>query len=215
MSRTKLRVERLLWIVAAVALAVYANGWLRSSIYQSYANWSFVRTLNGQPVSAQQFALDLLRHPNLPVPPVGANIRLPSATAPEMWRLEIPRIDLSVIVNEGTGRESLARGVGHIEGTALPGSAGNAGLAGHRDTYFRRLGELLAGDAIRIVSMDGIHEYAVDKISIVGPKATEVLRDTGSPSITLVTCYPFWTLGRAPKRYIVHANLISKPWPSD
>ena len=206
MSRRRLCAERLLWIVAASALAVYGQSLMRSAVYQRYANWSFVQTLNGDPVSARQFALDLLGRSATSAPSPAANERSPLASSPWMGRLEIPRIGLSVMINPDSGRESLARGVGHIEGTATPGGAGNAGIAGHRDTYFRRLGELRRGDAIRIVSLDGTHEYVVDEIRIVGPKATEVLSDTGWPTLTLVTCYPFWVLGPAPKRYVVSAR---------
>lgn len=46
--------------------------------------------------------------------------------------------------------KTLLRSVGHIPGTALPGAKGNAGLAAHRDTYFRDLGKLAPGDVLNL-----------------------------------------------------------------
>jgi len=200
------RTERFLWIMAILTLGAYAGSVMQSSLYQSYANWSFVRILNGHPT--QRFALYLLGRSDPPAHVIGGNLGMPLATMPWIGRLDIPRIDLSVIVSEDAGKKSLSRGVGHIEGTPLPGGPGNAGLAGHRDTYFRRLGEVKVGDPIRIVTLKQTHEYVVDAIRIVASDANEVLRDTGHPSLTLVTCYPFWVLGPAPRRYIVHAKLL-------
>jgi sortase A len=120
-------------------------------------------------------------------------------------RLEIPSIDLSAMLVEGTGERELRRGVGHIEGTALPGQHGNIGLAAHRDTFFRRLAEVQNGDAVNLVTLEGTDHYVVKSIDIVDPDETMVLHDIGHPALTLVTCYPFFYLGSAPKRYIVQA----------
>jgi sortase A len=124
-----------------------------------------------------------------------------------MARLEIPRLKYSVIVRDGTDRSTLALGVGHIEGTALPGPSGNVGLAGHRDTFFRRLGELKIGDSLRLQTLNEDYTYTVTQITIVKPSENEVLSDTASPSLTLVTCYPLWGMGPAPQRLIVQATL--------
>ena len=61
-------------------------------------------------------------------------------------RLEIPDVDLSVMVLEGSDDATLDRAVGHIEGTARPGEPGNLGIAGHRDGYFRALRHVEKGD---------------------------------------------------------------------
>ena len=203
--------ENLLWLAAAVMFGVCSYAWLDAAMYQSYANWSFVRTLNGQPVSPQQFARSLIG-PSDPLPPprFDAPPLEPEETSLNLARLEIPRLGYSVMVGEGTDRQALAIGVGHIPGTALPGPTGNVGLAGHRDTFFRRLGELKVGDSLRLRTLIRDYEYTVTGIRIVLPSATEVLAATESPSLTLVTCYPLWGLGAAPERYIVQAALVPR-----
>src|SRR5262245_27535754 len=84
-------------------------------------------------------------------------------------RIEIPRLKLSALVIQGTGGRALRRGVGHVDGTAFPGERGNVGLAGHRDTWFRPLKVVAAGDLIRIETPDGTFAYQVDSIAIVNP----------------------------------------------
>ncbi len=121
--------------------------------------------------------------------------------------LRIPKITLEVPVHEGTGELVLNRAVGSIAGTARPGSEGNIGIAGHRDGFFRGLKELEPGDAIEIVTLTRTDTYLVDKISIVDPVDVHVLNPSPSPVVTLVTCYPFYHVGKAPKRYIVRATL--------
>jgi sortase A len=96
-------------------------------------------------------------------------------------------------------------GVGHIKGTALPGEQGNIGIAGHRDTYFRALKDIQSGDEIRIQTATGLSRYKVDRVQIVAPDDIQVLAPSASSAITLVTCYPFYFIGAAPQRYVVHA----------
>src|SRR3954470_5619074 len=63
-------------------------------------------------------------------------------------RLEIPKIELSAIVVDGTTRKQLKNGPGRIIGTPLPGEVGNSVISAHRDTFFRHIYELKAGDEI-------------------------------------------------------------------
>ena len=109
----------------------------------------------------------------------------------------------------GIESASLLRGVGHIEGTAVPGGLGTLGLAGHRDTYFRPLRHILAGMDIRVTDASGTYHYEVDSTEIVLPEQVDVLSIRSRPELTLVTCYPFDYIGAAPKRFIVHAHLLS------
>lgn len=90
----------------------------------------------------------------------------------------------------------------------MPGdTTGNVGLAGHRDMHFRKLKDVAPGDTIQVRTLSGRFDYLVDSIRIVGPRDVEVLKPTRNPTLTLVTCYPFYYLGRAPRRFIVHASL--------
>lgn len=121
-------------------------------------------------------------------------------------RIEIPRLGLSAMVIEGTSSRALRRGVGHVERTAFPGERGNVGLAAHRDTYFRELKDVAKGDLIRIETPDGLFAYEVESIRIVDPDRGDLLAQTGGPRLTLVTCYPFYYVGPAPRRYVVVAR---------
>jgi sortase A len=134
---------------------------------------------------------------------------LPRAVAKEgdvLGRIEIPRLGMMVAVLEGTRAKTLRLGVGHIEGTALPGEPGNIGIAGHRDTYFRGLKDIRESDEIRIQTATGLTRYEVDWIQITAPGDTGVLAPSAGSAITLVTCYPFHYIGAAPRRFVVHAH---------
>ena len=121
--------------------------------------------------------------------------------------LEIPSLHLQVPVLEGTDDLTLDRAVGHIEGTASLGESGNIGIAGHRDGFFRVLKDIHLGDKIDVRWQRGTSHYRVDAIEIVPPDRVSVLGARSKPSVTLVTCYPFYFVGSAPMRYIVHAAL--------
>lgn len=124
--------------------------------------------------------------------------------------LEIPRLGLTVPVLEGTDELTLNRGVGHVEGTALPGERANVGIAGHRDGFFRVLKDVTSGDTIRLVTLGETLGYTVEDIQVVEPEEVQVLAPTSTPVLTLVTCYPFYYVGNAPQRYIVRASLTSE-----
>jgi len=132
-----------------------------------------------------------------------------AATAKEgdvLGRIEIPRISLSVVILQGTTSKTLRLGVGHIDGTALPGTSGNIGIAGHRDTFFRGLKDIHKDDRILLQTPSGIARYEVDWIQITGPDDGGIVGSTKDSTLTLVTCYPFHYIGAAPERYIVHAH---------
>ena len=131
-----------------------------------------------------------------------------------LGRIEISSLGLTAMIQEGTGRQTLQRGIGHITGTALLGASGNVGLAGHRDTFFRKLRNIHEGDEITLTTLNGASLYRVDLISIVEPQDSAVLRDSGENLLTLVTCYPFSYVGPSPKRFIVRARQIPPTAPA-
>jgi sortase A len=124
--------------------------------------------------------------------------------------LRIGSLGMEVPVLEGTDKITLNRGVGRIAGTALPGLGGNIGIAGHRDSFFRPLRKIRRGDEIELLTRSGKHVYRVDQIKVTNPKDVSVLQPRPTPSLTLVTCYPFYYVGSAPKRYIVAATLETR-----
>lgn len=121
--------------------------------------------------------------------------------------LRIRKINLEVPVFNDTDDLTLDRGVGRILGTARIGGSGNLGVAGHRDGFFRGLQSISPGDAVQLVRPGHSDEYVVNEIRIVTPDDVSVLRPTPVPTLTLVTCFPFYFVGHAPKRYIVVAPL--------
>ena len=124
---------------------------------------------------------------------------------PPLGVLDIPSLRLQVPVLEGTDDLTLDRAVGHITGTAWLSDGGNIGIAGHRDGFFRALKDIHVGDTIDLHSQQGSTQYLVDEIQIVSPDDVSVLEPRAKSSLTLVTCYPFYFVGSAPLRYIVHA----------
>jgi sortase A len=134
---------------------------------------------------------------------------LASGVNPPLAVLKVRSINLEVPVLEGTDDFTLNRAVGHIAGTPAPGQHGNVGIAGHRDGFFRGLKDVHDGDAIELITQKETVRYVVDEILIVSPADVFVLRSRPKTSLTLVTCYPFYYVGHAPKRYIVHASIAN------
>ncbi len=125
-----------------------------------------------------------------------------------LGRIEIPSLGVSTIVRDGEDARTLQLAVGHIAGTALPGDEGNVGLAGHRDTFFRRLADIKPGDLIRLVTTEHTFIYRVEKTQVVEPRDIWVLDPTPEQALTLVTCFPFSFIGTAPQRFIVRAARV-------
>jgi sortase A len=120
-------------------------------------------------------------------------------------RIEIPRLKLTAVAREGDDDRTLDLAVGHLPGTAYPGEAGNAAFAAHRDTFFRPLRHVREGDVIVVTTRRGAFRYLVTSTRVVKPDDVSVLQNTGGPTLTLVTCYPFNYIGSAPYRFIVQA----------
>jgi sortase A len=122
--------------------------------------------------------------------------------------LRIPAVGLEVPVYDGVSELNLNRGAARIEGTAQFTGPGNLGLAAHRDGYFRSLQNVHKGDRIDVLTLGERRQYRVTQLSVVAPQAVEVLAPTEEPTLTLVTCYPFHTIGPAPRRFIVQAEAM-------
>jgi sortase A len=136
---------------------------------------------------------------------------LDAPVPPPLAVLRVPKIGLEVAVLPGTDDFTLNRSVGHIDDTALPGTDGNSGIAGHRDGFFRGLKDVGTGDAIELDTLQGEEVYRVERVWVVYPDDVTVLDATPTRSLTLVTCYPFYHVGPAPQRYIVRAVRAGGP----
>jgi len=127
---------------------------------------------------------------------------------PVLGRIDIPRLGIRAIVAEGTDSKTLRRAVGHVATTALPGRPGNCALAGHRDTFFRGLGKVQKADIILVETPEGTVTYQVQWSVVVEPRRVDLLDSTDAHALTLVTCYPFEFVGRAPRRFVVRAHQV-------
>ena len=189
----------LLFGLAAIDVYIWINA--STALYQAYDDWTFNR--RGPP------ALKVPPAESPPPPALKLGETKPAGPPGLIGRLEIPSLHLTAMVREGADAATLRRAVGHIPGTALPGRIGNVGLAGHRDTFFRALRDIRKNDAIELETDSGTYRYIVQSTKIVGPRDVRVLAPSNAASLTLVTCYPFYYVGSAPDRFIVHASLAS------
>jgi sortase A len=126
---------------------------------------------------------------------------------PVLGVLEIPSLGLKVPVYPTDSDLNMDRGAGVIDGMSYPHEPGNIGIAGHRDGYFRVLKDIKKGDAILLQTLEGPKQFRVNATRIVEIPDKRLLQDTDDQTVTLVTCYPFYFVGHAPKRFIVTASL--------
>jgi sortase A len=207
-------VERSLLIAGGALLAIWLTTFLDGAISSRYALWSFA---NAQSVATQKTDTSTPRNSIGSVDfSLWAEKRIQAykdslqlAGSSPLAVLEIDKVKIRVPVFEGTDDLTLNRGAGRIAGTATPGVAGNIGIAGHRDGFFRGLKDIAVGDHMDLVTTTGRTSYVVDEIEIVDPTDVGVLRPRTASSLTLVTCYPFYFVGDAPQRFIVHASIVS------
>ncbi len=154
--------------------------------------------------SQQQLAQEWERQASL------TNVAGQAKISPEdmLTRVMVPKINLDAIVVEGASRKELSEGPGHMKETATPGQPGNAVITGHRDTFFRHIYELNKGDDILVRRAGQLFRYQVTGKRIVLPEDVSVLRQTPDPQLTLITCYPTYYIGPAPKRLVVFSRLV-------
>ena len=129
--------------------------------------------------------------------------------------LDVPRLKLSTPVIEGDDTRTLKRSVGHLPDTPMPWEEGNSAVAGHRDGLFRPLKDVKVGDEIRFRTTRDQFRYRVTKTAIVMPDDVSVLETQQHSTLTLITCYPFYYVGAAPQRFVIHAERLAPATPSE
>jgi len=196
MRSPSLWLERASWIVGITLLSTY--GGMRLWAEESRANAVAQYQLASLP-PADQSLWSAQR--------IAAYAQAQRASDAPQALLRIPMVALEVPVYGDTSDFNLDRGAGHIPGTTGLVQAGNIGIAAHRDGFFRKLKDVELGMEFFIDHGGRTLRYSVVEISVVNPEEAAVLAPTGHPSVTLVTCYPFYFVGSAPKRYIVRGEL--------
>jgi len=179
--------QRLLFSVAAVLLGYCGFVWAEGWVFQHREEARFERLVHA---GASPAALPAVGQDGL------------------IGRIEVPRLEVSVVVIEGTDWAVLQHAAGHIPGTALPGEPGNVGISAHRDTFFRPLRNIRANDEVTVTTLRGEYRYRVVSTEIVKPDDVGVLKAGIGETLTLVTCYPFYFVGAAPRRFIVRAERV-------
>ena len=215
--KTLVIAERAFIALAALLLAVFAFGYIDrylsgrvpvlENVHQELSERPPIGSPLGEPDQNEPS-----RHPTYLAATATQNAHhRHGSRAESLGIVRIPAVGLEVPLLNGIDALTLNRGVGRIPGTSLPGDFGNIGIAGHRDSYFRRLKNVTRGDIVELATLEGSALYRVDQIRITSPEDVSVLRTGSAPSLTLVTCYPFYFVGPAPKRYVVGSALIGKP----
>ena len=178
-------IQRSLLATGLVILGICGAAWLDSRLRQAEGNRELDQSLSRKATSP------------------AAPIVIPDGGL--IGRVEIPKLHLSAVVFQGSDSSVLDHGIGHVDSTALPGQPGNVVLAAHRDTFFRSLRNIRKGDLVTVTTESGPRNYEVSSTEIVKPTEVSVLNPTAEPTLTLITCYPFYYIGHAPKRFIVRA----------
>lgn len=185
--------SRLFLFAGCLALGFCVFTYLDAAFYQVYSSWRFDHPPSLNPIMRS-------------TPPPA--LRILAREGSPLIRMTVPRLALSVMISEGVQSQTLARAAGHIPGTAFPDEPGNVGIAGHRDTFFRKLSEIRKDDVISLATPGGSYRYSVEWTRVVLPSQVDVLESSNRPALTLVTCYPFTYVGSAPERFIVRARRL-------
>jgi LPXTG-site transpeptidase (sortase) family protein len=205
--------ERILLAVGIVCLGIFAWSWVDARALEIRETQRLEEALAAAPVvKSKASETDSFASFEKGAEKVQEEKEKKTGPPPEpgelVGRLTIPRLGVSAIVLEGVDGRTLRRGAGRIPATALPTQdEGNVGIAAHRDSHFRGLKDVQEDDTIELTTLDGTFRYVVEWTKIVEPSDVSVLEPTDEPALTLVTCYPFYYVGSAPKRFVVEAQL--------
>ena len=193
MARSLLVIQ---WITLCAGAGLLA--WpLFVTLESEFTQWSGERMLSKATHTEQEKVIV----PDRQIPP--GSVHQPRGSV--LGRFEVPRLNLSYVVLSGTDSRTLDKSIGLVEGTSAIGEAGNIGIAGHRNTHFRKLEWIRRGDEILLSSPEATYRYVVEWIRLFQPTDLQVLDPSHGPALTLITCFPFEYVGSAPLRFIVRA----------
>ena len=186
--------------LALLALGLALAGWPLAVYAESeYVQWSAGNAFHGEGGPAKPPTETIV--PSAVAKPNSAKLK----SGTPLGKLSIARLGISYVLLEGTDARTLDKSIGHVESTSLPGETGNIGVAGHRNTHFRKLEWVRRGDVITILTKTDEYRYGVEWVKLFTPSDLEVLDPSHGPAVTLITCFPFEYVGSAPQRFIVRA----------
>lgn len=201
------RTKRLVLLSLSVGFIVFGLWFSGTNAYQFFKGYLLFKT--GQ-VDAQEYNVnpdaETAKEGDL-----GQEILYPERPkkGEHIGELIIPKLEAKLPIYHGTDEEELEKGVGHFAGSVLPGEKDNSVLSGHRDTVFRKLGEVGKGDLLVVQTSAGEFTYKVRGVRIVDKDDRTVIVPKPRATLTVSTCYPFDFIGASPERYILVADLIS------
>lgn len=206
----QLKKRRLLLLSCTIAI-ILLGVWFSTSnmykfakgyfLYKTHTPSSQVNETVQKPPSSEPISKKTTKKELYPVRP---------ETGEEIGELYIPKLKAKLPIFHGTNEDELEKGVGHFAGSVLPGENDNSVLSGHRDTVFRKLGQVGEGDLLIVRTSAGEFAYKVNKVRIVDEDDRTVIVPKPRATLTVSTCYPFDYIGAAPERYILVAYLSSK-----
>ena len=183
----------------AAVTALFTGGALVAWAFYVTADSEYAQLAGNRALTAESRETIVPKTSSLP--PHGAAV--PRGTV--LGKFAMPRLGLSYVLLEGTDNRTLDRSIGRVEDTGRLGENGNIGIAGHRNTHFRRLEWVRRGDEIVLTSHNVEYRYQVEWARLFQPTDLEVLSASHGPAVTLITCFPFEYAGSAPLRFIVRA----------
>lgn len=216
------RAERFLWLVALICGTSYVGGVAIGRVERGAALNAFADALAASR-AAEPAGAPTAATANPSVSPASppdlrewsptriAHFRLASAPGAEVAAmpravLSIPRLALEVPVFDALTERNLNRGVALIPTGGDPAAGPNIAIAGHRDGWFRGLKDVEVGDLIELQDLAARRRYRIRELRIVEPVDLAPLSPTPEPALTLITCYPFYFVGDAPRRFVVRAT---------
>ncbi|MFF2499017.1 class D sortase [Peribacillus sp. NPDC058075] len=211
----QLKKKRLLLLSCTIAIILFGIWFSTSNMYKfakgyflykthapsSQVNETVQKTPSDKPASDKPASNKTTKKDLYPVRPEKGE---------EIGELYIPKLKTKLPIFHGTNEDELEKGVGHFAGSVLPGENDNSVLSGHRDTVFRKLGQVGEGDLLIVRTSAGEFTYKVNKVRIVDEDDRTVIVPKPRATLTVSTCYPFDYIGSAPERYILVAYLTSK-----
>ncbi|MFC0559222.1 class D sortase [Halalkalibacter alkalisediminis] len=207
-ARTKRRMKSLILLSLCGGMVVLGLWFSSTNAYKFLKGYYLFKTESAA-VDQTVFTETVLTEPEETLETV--NSSSPYPLYPEkgelMGELYIPKLEARLPIYHGTDEDELDKGVGHFAGSVLPGENDNSVLSGHRDTVFRKLGEVGENDLLIVTTGSGTFTYKVKRVRIVDEDDRTVIVPKPRATLTVSTCYPFDFIGAAPERYILVAEL--------